>query len=132
MPPYAATSGMRPRPISHCLSGSLSTVLENTLPTLKDHVPSGYPYFGSIAQFWGYYRDIWKITRSKYSFNLGYHVMVMVIGSSFSVEYGIKGLYENTVGRVSEWFAGGALTPEDHIAANVAQSYDDFIEFVRG
>jgi FAD/FMN-containing dehydrogenase len=94
---------------------------------LKDHVPSGYPYFGSIAQFWGYYRDIWKITRSKYSFNLGYHVMVIVIGSSFSVEYGIKGLYENTVGRVSEWFAGGALTPEDHIAANVAQSYDDFI-----
>lgn len=94
---------------------------------LRQHEPSGYPYFGSIAQFWGYYGDIWRITRNKYLFNWGYHVMVMVIGTSFSIEYAIKGLYENTIGRVGEWFAGGELTPEDRIAADVAQSYVDFI-----
>lgn len=94
---------------------------------LRGHEPSGYPYFGAIGQFWGYYHDIWTLTRDKYPFNWGYHVMVFVIGTSFTVENAIKGVYENTIGRITEWLASGEPTAEDSVAADVAQSYVDFI-----
>jgi hypothetical protein len=95
--------------------------------SLHEAVPSHFPYFRSIAQFWGYYRDAWQATREKYPFNWGYHVMVAVIGSSYTVENGLKGLYENTIGRVSEWFASNERTAEDVAAADFAQRYVDFI-----
>ncbi|MFC6518551.1 D-arabinono-1,4-lactone oxidase [Undibacterium arcticum] len=61
---------------------------------LKTKAPSAFPYFGSIAQFWGYYRDAYTATKDRYPFNWGYHVMVFVIGSSYTVENAIKGIYE--------------------------------------
>ena len=88
--------------------------------------PSGFPYFGSIGQFWGYYRDAYDATREKYPFNWGYHVMVFVIGSSHTVENAIKGVYENIVGRVTEWFAS-SRTQEDEFGARVARDYVAFI-----
>jgi len=94
---------------------------------LKDRPASDFPYFGSIGQFWSCYWDTYRVTRGKYPFNWGYHVMVLVIGSSYSVENGIKGVYENTVGRLTEWLGGGAITQEDALAADVAQDYVDFI-----
>jgi len=94
---------------------------------LKEKPPSGFPYFGSIAQFWGYYGDINDATRGKYPFNFGYHTMISVIGTSFTVENGIKGIYENTIGRVTEWTSSEAMTDEDRYAANAAQHYVDFI-----
>jgi FAD/FMN-containing dehydrogenase len=94
---------------------------------LRHNSASRFPYFGSIRQFWGCYRDIYGITRGKYPFNWGYHVMVMVIGSSYTVENGIKGAYENTLGRLTERIAGDAMTQEDSLAADVAQDYVDFI-----
>jgi FAD/FMN-containing dehydrogenase len=94
---------------------------------LSQHEPSGYPYFHSIGQFWGTYRHIYGVTRQQYPFNFGYHFMVMVIGTSYTVEYGVKGLYEKSVGRVTEWLAGGVPTAEDQFAAAMAQRYVDFI-----
>jgi len=94
---------------------------------LKTNEPSGFPYFGSIGQFWGYYGDVYGATRDKYPFNWGYHVMVFVIGSSYTVENALKGVYENVVGRLSEWFSGGRRTQEDDFGARVAQDYVDFI-----
>ena len=94
---------------------------------LKNRPASGFPYFGSIGQFWSCYWDTYRATRGKYPFNWGYHVMVLVIGSSYTVENGIKGAYENTVGRLTEWLAGHAITQEDALAADVAQDYVDFI-----
>lgn len=89
--------------------------------------PSGYPYFGSISQFWGYYRDSTKAA-SKYPFNGSYHLMVSVIGSSFTVENAVKGLYENSIGRLTEWAAtGDEPTAEDKFAADMAKDYVRFI-----
>lgn len=94
---------------------------------IKAERPSKFPYFGSSIQFWQYYRDIYKITRKKnYGFNGGYHLMVFVIGSSYSLENFVKGIYEATMGRLSEWFRS-APTEEDQYAARVAQEYVDFI-----
>jgi hypothetical protein len=53
--------------------------------------------------------------------------MVFVIGTSFSVENLLKGVYERTVGRVAEWVSRDELTPEDRFAAKAAQDYVDFI-----
>jgi hypothetical protein len=53
--------------------------------------------------------------------------MLGVIGTSYSAELALKGMYENTVGRFSGWTAGHALTDEDHFAYAVAADYGRFI-----
>ena len=88
--------------------------------------PSGFPYFSSIGQFWGSYCQVYGITKRNYPFNAGDHLMEAVIGTSFTVEYAVKGVWENTIGRVSEWL-GGSQTEEDVYAAKVAQEYGAFI-----
>jgi hypothetical protein len=91
-----------------------------------DH-PSRFPLFAHIGQFWQGYAAVSDETRA-YPFNAGYHLMVSVIGASTTVEYGMKGLYEHTVGRLSEATrTGGGLTPEERLAAKTAQDYVDFI-----
>jgi hypothetical protein len=53
--------------------------------------------------------------------------MVLVIGTSFTVENAVKGVYEETVGRVFEGIASGSNTAEDRYGAAMAQRYVDFI-----
>ena len=64
--------------------------------------PSGFPYVGSIGTFWRAYQHTWLAGRNRYSFSIGNHVMLGVIGVSTAIEYGLKGAYENTIGRLSE------------------------------
>ena len=89
--------------------------------------PSGFPYFRGIAQMWGGYAQVYGIARKHYPFNPGYNLMLVVICGSSTVEFGLKGIYENTAGRLAEWTAGGQSTPEDAFAAQVAKEYGDFI-----
>ncbi|MGH9384386.1 MAG: hypothetical protein ACRD2N_08895 [Vicinamibacterales bacterium] len=91
--------------------------------------PSRFPYFRSIAQYWSQYAAVCQVTKREYPFEAGYHVMLAVIGVSFSVEYAIKGLYENTLGRFSEWL-GTHDTAEDLFAARTAQEYGRFMHTV--
>jgi FAD/FMN-containing dehydrogenase len=85
--------------------------------------PSGFPYVGSVGTFWRSYVGTWRAARARYSFGLGSHVMLGVIGISTAVEYGLKGLYENTVGRLFELAAPAGGTAEDRYAARVAADY---------
>jgi FAD/FMN-containing dehydrogenase len=94
---------------------------------ISTKAPSAFPYMGSIGQFWRYYWDAYAATRDKYGFNWGYHVMVMVIGSSYTVENAIKSVYENTIGRVAEMTRSGPMTAEDQYGAKVARDYVAFI-----
>jgi hypothetical protein len=91
--------------------------------------PSRFPYFGSIVQYWRGYRDVCRITRREYKFEGGYHLMLGVIGASFTVENVGKGLYEKTIGRVTEWIATRD-TPEDAFAVRTAQEYGTFMHTV--
>jgi hypothetical protein len=93
----------------------------------QTHLPSGFPYFGAIGQYWSGYCSSWRVVRGKYPFNFADHLMLAVIGSSFTVEYGLKGAYEKTVGRLWEAFVGGAMTDEDRYAASVAANYGAFV-----
>ncbi len=88
--------------------------------------PSQFPFFRSIGQFWWGYTQVSGITRRHYPFDAGEHLMVGVIGVSTTVEYTIRGLYETTAGRVTEWL-DGAHTAEDVYAVEVARQYGDFI-----
>jgi hypothetical protein len=53
--------------------------------------------------------------------------MLGVIGVSTAIEYGLKGLYENTVGRLSELAMPAGGTAEDRYAATVARDYATLI-----
>jgi hypothetical protein len=94
---------------------------------LKTERPSGFPFWGHIGQFWSSYKAVFDATQAGgYAFNGGYHLMVMVIGISTTVEYGIKSIYENLIGRVAEGI-DFSPTEEDRFAARYAQNYVDFI-----
>jgi hypothetical protein len=90
--------------------------------------PSAFPLFAHIAQFWQGYAAINHEILGKYPFNGGYHLMIVVIGTSTTVEYTLKGLYEHTIGRLAEATTSGPdRVPEERFAAAYAQRYVDFI-----
>jgi hypothetical protein len=93
----------------------------------RNQLPSGYSYFGDIGQFWRAYCCVFAATRANYPFPVGDHIMLAVIGSSFTAEYAIKGLYEETIGRLSEATSHHQQVAEDTYAAQVAESYAAFV-----
>ena len=89
--------------------------------------PSAFPFFGHIGQFWQGYKRVYDETRNRnMPANPGYHLMIWVIGTSTTVEYAIKSVYENTIGRLAEATASG-ITEEERYATAVAQDYVRFI-----
>lgn len=88
--------------------------------------PSAFPFYAHIGQFWQGYAAV-NHEIAKYPFNGGYHAMVMVIGTSTTVEYALRGVYEHTIGRLAEATRTGPKTPEESFAARYAQEYVDFI-----
>lgn len=93
----------------------------------RDQLPSGYTYFGDIWQYWRNYCCVFGLARKKYPVAWPEHVMLVVIGTSFSVEYAFKGGYESSIGRLSEWTSGHNITAEDRYAADVAGDYARFV-----
>jgi hypothetical protein len=88
----------------------------------------GFPFLGHIEQIWSSYHSVTREQlRAGYPGNPGYHVMICVIAGSTTLEYGLRSLYENTIGRISWASSSGALTAEDRYGAAVAQDYVDFI-----
>ncbi|MGE3318491.1 MAG: hypothetical protein AB7I18_04270 [Candidatus Berkiella sp.] len=93
---------------------------------LKINLPSDFPYFGEIGQFWQGYCYVNALSK-KYPFNLENHIMIMVIGTSLTLEYIVKGVYENTIGRFSEWTSNHQQVEEDKYAYKVANDYATLI-----
>lgn len=93
----------------------------------EQHLPSGFPYLAAVRQYWSSYCCISRLTRGKYAFNGGDQLMLVIIGTSFSTEYVIKGAYEKTIGKLSEWSAGGTSVAEDDYAYKVSREYADFV-----
>jgi FAD/FMN-containing dehydrogenase len=98
---------------------------------LDGHRPSGFPFFRSIGQFWRIYRAVLGETWNAYRFNWGYHAMIGAIGTSWSFGYAVSGLYEGSVGRLTEWISarapGAPETAEDRFIREVAGEYAAFI-----
>lgn len=96
---------------------------------LQNHAPSGFPYGDSIVEFWSVYAATCSVIKDRYPVNWGYHGMILVIGASFTVENAVKGIYENTVGRFTEWLAGGEPTDEDVFIRESEAEYGAFTHF---
>ncbi len=94
---------------------------------LRDSLPSQFSYFEANSDFWKQYTEVLRLTAASQYNNDDYKLVLKVIGVSFSAENIIKGIYENSIGIISEWFAGNTKVAEDVYAARVARDYADFI-----
>jgi len=88
--------------------------------------PSQFPYFGATRQYWDATASA-KEALGTTTLDSNTSTVLRVIGASFSVEYVIIGLYENTVGWASEWLNFLQPTVEDRYASEVAYAYGQFL-----
>jgi len=94
----------------------------------KTHTSTQFPYLKHIDQFWKGYDVVYHQLKGNYKFNTGYHVMIMVIGVSTTVEYGAKSFYETIIGRITDTKPGQQLTDEDQFNAAYMAGYVSFIK----
>jgi hypothetical protein len=88
--------------------------------------PSGFPHVGSIRQYWSLYGTACAATRRTYPFERGYHIMLGVIGASFTVESSLRSVYEHTIGWLTERLSS-TDTAEDEFARRTARDYGAFM-----
>lgn len=72
-----------------------------------------FPFLTHIYQFWKSYFKIYKEVRKTYKFNTEYHIMIMTIGISTSIEYLVKSLYGNTIYRFIDFISSNRIEEED-------------------
>ncbi|MCW1888168.1 MAG: FAD-binding oxidoreductase [Candidatus Moranbacteria bacterium] len=87
--------------------------------------PSQFSYFFSIKEYWRQYRIVTQKIAPEEAGDYG--MVLKVIGVSFTVENAIKGVYENTVGSLTEYIAGYKKVSEDLVAEEVARDYGAFL-----
>lgn len=96
---------------------------------MRREPPSAFPYVRSVAEFWRIYAHVLRATWADSGW--GYHLMIAVIGPSYTLEYLVKAVYENLIGRLSELTLRGRewplATAEDRFLASVWQDYARFI-----
>lgn len=96
-----------------------------------EHEPeSRFPYLEQVGGFWQSYCAANRVAAALPGDHFEYKLMINVIGLSFTFEFLIKALYENTIGRLTEWFRGPAPTAEDVFAREVVQDYAAFLHQV--
>jgi len=95
----------------------------------KDNLPSGFPFFSAIEQYWFGFCTMYRVTNHQDELGLAHHLKLMLVGVGFSSTYALEGLYENTVGMLSEWSSSYKQVPEDLYASSIAHDYADFIHY---
>ncbi len=87
--------------------------------------PSQFPYDESIAQMW----ESWRLVEAAASEppDSTTNTVLWTIALSFTIEYGIIGLYENTIGRISELLHFQQKTVEDNYVDQQAMTYGQFL-----
>jgi hypothetical protein len=88
---------------------------------------SHFNYLGHIGGFWQSFCLINRYAPATNESRTEVKTMIYVIGVSYSIEYAIKGIYENTIGRFFEWIRGEKPTPQDEYARIVLQDYAAFL-----
>jgi hypothetical protein len=88
---------------------------------------SHFNYLGHILGFWRSFCTINRALPRAAESRTEVKTMIYIIGVSYSIEYAIKGIYENTIGRVFEWIRSEKRTPQDEYARAVLQDYAAFL-----
>lgn len=94
----------------------------------KNHTSTTFPYMKHVDQMWGGYGVVYDQIKGNFPFNTGYHVMIMVIAGSTTVEYSIKSFYETIIGRITDTSPNEEMTAEDMFNAGYEYNYVKFID----
>jgi hypothetical protein len=100
---------------------------EDFADVLKQKSESQFHYLESISGFWSTLCGINARTKIEGDAAFEMKSMLYIIGLSYTAEMGIKGLYETTIGRLTEWLRGPERTSEDQFALRVADGYSKFL-----
>lgn len=92
--------------------------------------PHDYRYLSSIGGFWTSLCSLSKASGPHGGFPGSFKQTVYTIGVSFTAELLMKGLYEETIGRVATWVRGDTRAPLDDLSAEQAQQYATFLQQV--
>lgn len=95
---------------------------------LAGHPPSTFPHVTAARAYWGAYEAACGVTTREYAFNPGQQITLAMLGAGHTAEQLLKGAYEATLGRFTEWLAT-TDTPEDRFAAETAR---DLARFTHG
>jgi hypothetical protein len=93
----------------------------------KGNNPSDFPFYASINEYWNLYDRSIKLVSEAYPINEEYNTMLQVIGVSVTMEYAVKIMYENTIGRVFGWLACDTISDEEQTIIKAQRAYSDFI-----
>jgi len=101
--------------------------LARVLETGEEHE---FGYVSSIAGFW---RSACSLNRTSQQHGEADFVtrgVIHIIGVSFTLELGMKALYEETFGRLFALIRGNQKTPQDEYAAWMAKDFSNFLQQV--
>ena len=79
--------------------------------------PSTFPHFTAARDYWGAVNTACGVTTQEYAFNAGQQITLGILGAGHTAEQVLKGVYEGTIGRFTEWLFS-TDTPEDRFAAD--------------
>lgn len=94
---------------------------------LQQNRAGSFPHFKAVGQYWQSYVEVCREIQGRYPFNSDSQFTLAFIGISFTAENMLKGAYEGTMGRFTEWISSDMPTEEEVFAAQVAQSYGQFL-----
>ncbi len=94
----------------------------------QEHTATKFPYAMHVRQIWGGYGAVNRQLRGNFQVNGGYHTMIMVIATSSTAEFGLKSVYENVIGRLTDTRDGEPMTDEDRFNAKFAHDYVTFLD----
>ncbi len=88
---------------------------------------TAFDYVDSIGGYWRTFCQVRRIAGGWGPIPVDTRVMLHVIGASFTMELAFKGLYEKSVGALTQWLRGTTPTAEDRFSAQVAADYAAFL-----
>ena len=91
------------------------------------HMPTDFPFFAAIKQYWSVSDAITARVGGKTQIDSTTLTILRTIGASFTFEYGITGIYENTVGRVTDYMAFRTKSTEDVYTDETSDAYGTFL-----
>ena len=101
---------------------------EDFAGVVRERSESHFNYALSVQNYWTSLCGLMGIASQRGTITSDYKAMLYIIGASFTAEFAVKGIYEQTIGRVTEWLRGDVRTPEDEFALKVATDYAKFLK----
>jgi hypothetical protein len=106
---------------------SIVHAYEDLAAIMRQTSASDFPYWSRSGNYWSSLCNIVGYASEKGTVSTEYRSMLYIIGVSFSAEMIVKGLYEQTIGRLTVWLRGDEKTAEDRFALQVADEYAAFL-----